>query len=132
MYPLEIKFIGARLQKMGVSHALCHGRVSPSERERSRRAFNDGSIRALVANPTIWGPGVDIYAHFATTFSRNWSGDLHGQKRGRPIRANSTQGRVVFTELVARETVDAGCLAALRTKRDLLEDVIRLRYVPRG
>jgi len=132
MYPLEIKFIGARLQKMGVSHALCHGRVSPSERERSRRAFNDGTIRALVANPTIWGPGVDIYAHFATTFSRNWSGDLHGQKRGRPIRANSTQGRVVFTELVARETVDAGCLAALRTKRDLLEDVIRLRYVPRG
>lgn len=135
MYPLEIRFIGAKLRAMGVSHALCHGKVKAAERERAKAAFNDGSIQAIVANPTIWGPGVDLYAHFATTFSRNWSGDLHGQKRGRPLRSNSVQkgvDRVVFTEFVARDTADAGCLKSLRLKRDLIAEIIRLRYVPRG
>lgn len=132
VYPPEIVLLGRVLSRMGITHALCHGKVPMKDRERAKASFNYGNIEAIVANPDIWGPGVNLYAEFATTYSRDWSGDTHLQKRGRPIRADSKQDRVVFTEIVARDTVDAGCLAALVAKKDLLDVVFAMRTIPRG
>lgn len=130
VYPPEVRMIGRALDRMGVKHALCYGDIDPRERERAKSMFNDGYLGALVANPKIWGPSVNLYAHYATTFSRDWSGELFGQKRGRPLRADSTQSKVTFTEIVAADTMDERCLEALREKRDLLADLLRLRSLP--
>ncbi len=132
VWPPEIDWIGTVLERMGMKYALCHGGVKAKLREERRVEFNKGGLDIIVANPAIWGPGVDIYADFATTFSRTWSGEEHGQKRGRPVRANSKQPRVVFTEMFAENTWDETCLWACQSKRDLLRMVMDMRTIPLG
>lgn len=126
-YPPEVFMIHALLKRMGLRHALAYGGTHLKDRDAIKDAFNRGGLDVMVASPEIWGAGVNLYADYCTTFSRSWSGEEHSQKRGRPIRADSTQSAVVFTEMVTTGTVDETVLWALSEKRDLVEEILRLR-----
>jgi SNF2 family DNA or RNA helicase len=114
-----------------ISEAIGHdncvvydGRVSQVDREVRRAAFKAGEVQYFVANPAAAGEGLTL--HMAKTvvyYNSTYKLGDRLQSEDRAHRAGMDDRPVQYIDIIARGTIDAAILRALRTKVDLAAQV---------
>lgn len=126
----DMDLISDLLGKMGKSHYLIYGRVSLKNRNKLLRAFNEGRFSTLVAHPLSIGEGLDLEATYSFRYSYRWSAREYDQTIGRVCRMTSEARTVTYKDFIARNTIDAGIIGAVRKKLDIGGLIVRDRRLP--
>jgi hypothetical protein len=115
----DIDLMEAALKKAGKTCVVYDGRVSQSDREKRRAAFKAGDAQWFVGNPAAAGEGLTL--HMAKTciyYTNSFKLGDRLQSEDRAHRIGQDQS-VLYIDLVARGTLDATIIRALRTKIDI-------------
>jgi len=89
--------------------------------------FNDRKIDVLIANPACIGEGNDLHGDYSVFLAMDWSHNHWSQPPGRFIRLTSQRHRVVFIDIVARNTIDTDIRSAIARKTDYLAEILQTR-----
>lgn len=107
-----------------------HGGVAADDRERAKRAFQDGSLDVLVLNPRSAGRGIDLArADWCIYHSNSWPLRLRRQSEDR-AQSLAKRTAVLYTDVVATGTVDEKIIRTLREGRELADEVMGDPKVP--
>ncbi len=119
--------IASVCEKAGYEVAFLTGDQSASEKEKSIEAFRQGSVNALVANPSAGGTGVNLFeAPFAIFYAKGYNSGHYRQAEGRNYRAGSEMHtRVTQYHLVSEGTLDEVISNALVHKKEVGDEVLR-------
>lgn len=115
-FRVQIADIVAALQAQGIRVVQYHGGVNKTERLSAIEAFERGGAEVLVGQQQAGGRGLTLVAaQNVIYFSNNYSRSDREQSEDRAHRIGQTK-TVIYTDLVARDTVDLECIEALRDK----------------
>jgi SNF2 family DNA or RNA helicase len=120
----DIDLIEAALLKSGRTCVVYDGRVGQADRETRRELFKKGEAQFFVANPAAAGEGLTL--HMAKTvvyYNSTYKLGDRLQSEDRAHRAGMDDRPVQYIDIVARGTIDATIIRALRTKLDLAAQV---------
>lgn len=116
----EIELISRALSKVAPTVTF-YGEVSQDNREENVRAFQVGSARFFVANPSSAGFGLNLQnAHIQYVYSRHLSPAVNWQAEDRTHRVGQ-KNVCIYKTIVARGTVDEAIEEMLAAKTDLRE-----------
>lgn len=119
----DIATIATALEGAGISHVEYHGGTSDSEREKAVQSFLDpGGARVFLSNPQAGGTGLNLQGlcSNALYYSNSYNAIERWQSEDR-IHRIGTNGSVVYTDLVAKGSIDAAILNNLRRKKGISE-----------
>jgi len=87
----------------------------------------DESCRVVIANPKAGGVGIGLQASsYAIYYSRDFSLEARLQSEARNHRGGSEiHDKITYIDLIAKDTLDADVLAALRSKENFAENVLQ-------
>ncbi len=108
-----------------VRYGIVYGDTPQGERQDILNAFNSGKINGLIAHPTCLGEAVDLEEAHDVRMTRTWSANQWHQSRGRGRRASSRHDRVIYYEILARDTIDEGIRHSLRGKVSYLSLLLK-------
>ncbi len=95
------------------------GQVKDTQRERHKQMFLSGEVKFFVANPAVASRGFTFTnSHRAFYYSNHDKFLLRVQSEDRQHRIGTTNA-VLYTDVVARDSVDESILKALRSKMDV-------------
>lgn len=119
-YQKDIDLIEQLLLDKKKTCVVYDGRVSQNDREVRRAAFKAGDAQFFVANPAAAGEGLTLHMAKTVIYYNNSHklGDRL-QSEDRAHRAGMDDKPVLYIDLLARGTIDAVILRALRTKANL-------------
>lgn len=108
-------------QILGDKCGLIYGRTNIREKNEALRAFKQGSIQYLVANPASADKGLTLTnAHIAIYFSLGYSYELWKQSIERIYGSTSKQPRrCEYYIFIAKGTVDRAIYTTVRDKGDM-------------
>ena len=115
-YNIDSKQIAMLLEKMGESYVV----YSKDNRNEARKGFQEGKYKWFVAKQSS-GAARGLTLTAATTvvyFNNNFVMDDRAQSEDRAHR-HGQENKVVYIDIIARDTVDEHILAVLRRKRDI-------------
>lgn len=96
------------------------GRDSPEQVLLARDSFQKGDKQYLVANPDKAGEGYTLHAaSLACYYTNSYRLRARIQSEDRIHRAGQTAESVLYTDLIANDTHDRGCLENLASKVDI-------------
>lgn len=124
-FTAEIEMIGAALaETFGEDQvALFYGKTSTDERKRNRLAFQNEPAKArfFIGQAKAGGMGLTLTAsHQVVYYSNDYDLEARIQSEDRAHRIGQTKN-VVYTDLVAKGTIDLRLLSALRGKKGLAD-----------
>ena len=101
------------------------GRTSDEDKELAKVRFQrEGSARFFVAKPSAAGEGLTLHRAKTVIYASNsFSLRERLQSEDRAHRAGMSSDPVTYIDLVAKNTLDAYILRALRKKRDLASEI---------
>lgn len=104
-----------------------YGDTSDEDRAHAKRTFKRGEetqgCRFLVGNPQTGGYGLNLTgANTVIYYSNSFDAEKRNQSEDRAHRIGQTD-RVTYIDIVARGTIDEKILKALRSKKDLAEQI---------
>lgn len=115
-FSAEIDAICALLTDMGITHCQYHGRVRDKDRENAIDGFQDGRYRAFVGQPKAGKEGLTLTAaEAAIYYSNDFNLSDREQSEDRCHRIGTTK-HVVYTDIVAIDSIDERILVSLRNK----------------
>lgn len=120
----DIDLMEAALKDAGKTCVTYDGRTSQSDREERRAAFKAGDAQWFVGNPAAAGEGLTL--HMAKTciyYTNSFHLGHRLQSEDRAHRIGQDQS-VLYIDLIAKGTLDATILRALRTKVELASQVL--------
>lgn len=102
-----------------------YGATTSDEREEAKRRFQeDPTCRFFVGNPQTAGYGLTLTAASTVVyFANSWKLEERLQSEDRAHRIGQTRS-VTYVDIVAPKTVDERILEALRSKRDIANEVL--------
>lgn len=96
------------------------------DRETNMELFVSGKRRILVANTATGGVGLNLVnAHYMIYYSNDFSYRNRDQSESRQYRIGQTKNVVIY-DIVAENTIDEKITTALRDKKDLAIEMMRL------
>lgn len=120
----DVDAITERLRAAKRTCVAYDGRTSQSAREEARQAFKAGDVQFFVANPAAAGEGLTLHmAKSVIYFNTSFKLSDRLQSEDRAHRSGMDDRPVLYYDLVARGTIDAHVIRALRTKMDLASQV---------
>lgn len=124
-FTAEIEMIGEALaETFGDDQVvLFYGKTSQAERKANRLAFqkDPGKARFFIGQAKAGGMGLTLTAsHQVVYFSNDYDLEARIQSEDRAHRIGQTKN-VVYTDLVAKGTIDLQLLRALRNKKGLAD-----------
>jgi len=125
----DYKTIRKKCMDMGLGVREVHGLVSEKDKHKNLEEFKtDPSVKVLIGSPQALGIGVNIIeAQYSIWYSRTYSLEQDEQATARNYRGGSEiHAKVVRYDLVAENTMDKLILDALRDKKNIAENVLRL------
>lgn len=122
-FPKTIEWLAARLRDKFQDKRVefAHGGIGKEERNRLKHAMQAGEVDILIANPAIWGEGVNL-----TEASINVYWDYHAsrtrweQSRKRSHRQGQKRPVIIY-RLVHNASVEERCLRWLERKGKLAQ-----------
>lgn len=108
-----------------VRYGIVYGDTPHEERQDILNAYNAGKLNGLIAHPTCLGEAVDLEEMHDVRMTRTWSANQYHQSRGRGRRASSRHDRVLYYEILARDTIDEGIRHSLRGKVSYLSLLLK-------
>lgn len=128
----DLRIAGDAVSDMRMPHTFVWGKTKTKDLKKAISDLALGKVRVLIANPMCIGEGEDLSAHHSIRFSLNWSHLQYSQPQGRFVRMTSPNRRIVYWDIVAKDTVEEDILHDLALKRDLLADLLKLKKMPRS
>ena len=130
----ELRAIAAALRKAGRTVVEYHGDVPEKQRSAAIDAFQAGAADAFVGQPQAGGIGITLTAaEHVIYYSNDFNLETRLQSEDRPHRIGQRRN-VVYTDLIATNTIDEPIARALQRKADVAAMILgdrRLR-VPRA
>lgn len=118
-------------QQTGVPYGFITGAQTLKEKQETMEALKqtDGSY-VVIANRRAGGIGINlIEAAYSIVYSRNFSLGEEIQSEARNYRGGSQiHDRIVKIDLVSKDTIDETVLEALRSKQDISDKIIDLKF----
>lgn len=103
-----INLVGARLARLGISHALFTGDTTPEDRAEIVKKFQAGEIRVFAGTIKAGGEGITLTAASTVIFlDRDWNPSKNKQAEDRCHRIGQ-RSAVQVIDIQATDTVDAG------------------------
>lgn len=108
-------------QRLGDKCACVYGDVNITDKNLNIKAFKDGKVQYLIANPASADKGLTLTnAHFAIYFSLGYSYELYKQSIERIYGDIVKQkNRCTYYILIAKGTVDRAIYTTLQNKGDM-------------
>lgn len=124
-----VELAAARLEKLGISHALLTGAVAPVDRERALANLRAGRVRVLLFTVKAGGTGLDMSCvDTLVNLQRSWSLADCQQTDDRVHRIGSERHEVVrIIDVIARGTIEEDQVAAVHAKLARLDEITRDR-----
>lgn len=116
-------------EQLGIGYAEAHGLVQHSEKEINIERFKtEDSCRVLIGSPAAIGIGINlVQAQCSIWYSRNFSLEQDEQATARNYRGGSEiHSSITRYDLVVPSSLDALILTALRDKKSIVENVLRI------
>jgi SNF2 family DNA or RNA helicase len=128
-YTPDIDFIMEGLVKIGRNPVRYDGKVSDDQREKNKRAFQEGDATDLVGKPQVGATGVTLHAaeqvHY---YSNSYNAEHRWQSEDRAHRLGLKHS-VLYFDYIAENTIANDIITNLRKKAKvsayLLDDVYR-------
>lgn len=122
-----IELASARLTKREIPHGCITGTVSEEDRERAKRNFQAGHLKALLLTTGAGSEGLTLTAAPELVFlQRPWSLVQSRQAEDRVHRPGAERWEsITITDIVAVGTVDEDVRDTLEGKSDMLEQITR-------
>jgi len=116
-FNLELIYMHHMLEMKGISNDFITGDVSPSAREQTRKRFNQGKFRWLLAQIKCGKFGIDCSAaSVAIYYSNSFAYEERAQSEDRIIHPKKKEP-VLILDVLTRNTVDEDIYGALRDKK---------------
>lgn len=123
-YKIEIDDIVSRLRKHGHHVVQYNGDTKKDERIEAIEAFQNGDATVFVGNQQAGGTGITLTAaSHVIYFSNNFSLRDRLQSEDRAHRIGQTKN-VIYTNIVAKNTIDEAVVEALSNKKDVADTII--------
>lgn len=123
-FRVEIEDITLAMHKAGIPAVEYHGGVSGPDRRDAIEAFERGDAMVFVGNQQAGGTGITLTAASHTIyFSNNFSLRDRLQSEDRAHRIGQTRN-VVYTDIVARGTIDERVIATLVSKGSVADAIV--------
>jgi SNF2 family DNA or RNA helicase len=123
IYHEELEALAGRYSVNQPADAIIYGPTPEKRRQQLIDDFQAGNIRRLFVQSRTGGIGINLTAaRTAIYHTRSWSLEEYLQSQDRLHRIGQT-GTVTIVHLVAEDTVDVAIAKALRTKRNLADDL---------
>jgi SNF2 family DNA or RNA helicase len=123
-YRVEIEDIAAAMRKRDIPYVEYHGGVNKGDRIDAIEAFERGDAMVFIGNQQAGGTGITLVsASHMIYFSNNFSLRDRLQSEDRAHRIGQSRN-VVYTDLVARGTVDEKVIAALAGKKSVADAIV--------
>jgi SNF2 family DNA or RNA helicase len=108
-------------QRLGASCALIYGATNIQDKNNSIRAFKEGRLQYLVANPASADKGLTLTnSHICIYFSMNYSYELWKQSKERIYGSIIKQPkRCIYYIMIATGTVDRAIYTTVENKGDM-------------
>lgn len=120
----EIEQIHRALTDRGITSAKFYGATKDAARTKIVDDFQDGDLRAIVAQPQSGGVGLTLTAASNVMYySNDWSLENRLQSEDRAHRIG-TRHNVVYTDFAATDTIDEKIALALQEKQDVAATVL--------
>lgn len=119
----DIAMIANALDEAGITFVEYHGGTSDNERAEGVKSFLDlGGARVFLSNPQAGGTGLNLQGlcSQAIYYSNSYNAVDRWQSEDRIHRIGTT-GSVVYTDLVAKGSIDAAILTNLSRKKGISE-----------
>lgn len=119
----DIKNISDALDEAGVSYVQYHGGTPDKERADNVQRFLSGGARIFLSNPQAGGTGLNLQkggCTHAIYYSNSYNAIDRWQSEDR-IHRIGTVGTCVYTDLVAKGSIDAAILNNLKRKQGLAD-----------
>lgn len=119
----DMVLIHEALAKAGISHVQYHGGTPDKERADNVQAFLRGDARVFLSNPQAGGTGLNLQTGGCTHaiyYSNSYNAIDRWQSEDR-IHRIGTRGAVVYTDLIAKGSIDAAILNNLKRKQGLAD-----------
>lgn len=124
MYKEEIRQIQAELTSRGIVFVTYDGDTKTADRELAIDNFQGGHARAFISNPQAGGIGITLTnAEQVIYFSCGYDLELRLQSEDRAHRIGQKR-TVLYTDLVAEDTLDEDVMRALSRKSDIAAKII--------
>lgn len=116
-FNLELIYIHHMLEMKGISNDFITGEVAPTERERTRKRFNQGKFRWLLAQIKCSKFGIDCSAaSVAIYYSNSFAYEERAQSEDRIISPKKKES-VLILDILTKNTVDEDIYKALKDKK---------------
>lgn len=118
-YVVMAKLLASHLSERGISHAILHGSLSPTERQRLTDEFQAGHIDVLVCSLRAAGTGLTLTrATQVIHYDRWWNPAVEDQATDRAHRIGQT-ATVSVHRLISEGTLEERVAEVLGQKRQL-------------
>lgn len=123
-YRVQIEDVVAALKAAGIEVVQYHGGVSKADREAAIEDFERGNATVFVGQQQAGGRGLTLVAasqmfYYSNTFAL----DHRLQSEDRAHRIGQSRN-VIYTDLCARDTVDAECVERLHDKEFIAQLIV--------
>jgi hypothetical protein len=122
----EARMLAHAFAEAGISYVEYHGGVKDKDRERAKQLFlTEGGPKVFLANPQSAGTGLNLQGRCARAlyFSNSFNSIDRWQSEDR-IHRIGTKAICVYTDMVAKGSLDAYILRNLRKKKGLSDMVL--------
>lgn len=119
----DMRLISAMLDAIGEGYVTYHGGTPDKQRAANVEAFLGGEARIFLSNPQAGGTGLNLQrggCTHAIYYSNSYNAIDRWQSEDR-IHRIGTKGAVVYTDLIAKGSIDAAILNNLKRKKGLAE-----------
>ena len=119
----DMRLISAMLEANGETFVTYHGGTPDKQRAANVEAFLNGEARIFLSNPQAGGTGLNLQrggCTHAIYYSNSYNAIDRWQSEDRIHRIGTT-GAVVYTDLIAKGSIDAAILNNLKRKKGLAD-----------
>ncbi len=121
-----IELAASELERKGISTAMVTGAVDPALREANVQRFQRGNARVALVTLGAGSEGINLFAADTAVFlQRSYSFGQSLQAEARVHRIGQEADSVTIIDLVSEGTVDEAVIAALQSKGEMSEQVLR-------
>jgi len=121
-----VELAASELERKGISTAMVTGAVDPALREANVKRFERGDARVALVTLGAGSEGINFFAADTAVFlQRSYSFGQSLQAEARVHRIGQEAEHVTIIDLVSEGTVDEAVIAALQSKGEMSEQVLR-------
>lgn len=123
----DVQVLSEAMVKHGILHQKIYGDVDPVNRQGIVNAFQQGVFRVLIGQIQTIGTGFNLTAASRMIFFSNTFSHVEREQAEDRLHRIGQRATCQYIDVVARGTIDEKILEALRSKKDMAQQMQEMR-----